>query len=73
MDLTLELTRESDEHWKAEISGMPGCAAHGPTPAQAAANAKILALRVLAERLRKDCSFSLNRISFTERMLSVAA
>ena len=49
--LTLELEREDDGRWIAEISELPGVMAYGATEREAMDRAKALALRVLAERL----------------------
>lgn len=51
MDFTLELEREDDGRWLAEVPGLPGVLAYGATPEEAQAKAQVLALRVLAERL----------------------
>jgi predicted RNase H-like HicB family nuclease len=49
----IELEREADGRWIAEIPGLPGVLAYGTTRKQAVARAKALALRVLAERLER--------------------
>jgi predicted RNase H-like HicB family nuclease len=46
----VEVEREDDGRWIAEISDMPGILAYGETPEQAVANARLLAARVSAER-----------------------
>jgi len=51
MTLTLELDRESDGRWIAEIPVLPGVLAYGQTRDQAIASAKALALHVLADRI----------------------
>jgi len=51
MNFELELEQETDGRWIAEIPEIPGVLAYGVTPLQAAAKAKALALRVLAERM----------------------
>jgi predicted RNase H-like HicB family nuclease len=48
---TIEIEREADGRWIAEIPALPGVLAYGATRDQAIARAKALALRVLAERL----------------------
>jgi predicted RNase H-like HicB family nuclease len=51
MHLKIEVEREADGHWIAEVMELPGCMAYGKTQADALAKAKALALRVLADRL----------------------
>lgn len=48
--LTVELERELDGRWIADIVAMPGVLAYGSTPGEARAYAEALALRVVAER-----------------------
>jgi predicted RNase H-like HicB family nuclease len=47
----VEMERESDGRWLAEISQLPGVMAYGATEAEARARAQALALRVVADRL----------------------
>jgi predicted RNase H-like HicB family nuclease len=51
MELTLEIEREEDGRWLAEVPQLAGVLAYGATPVEAMAKAEVLALRVLAERL----------------------
>jgi predicted RNase H-like HicB family nuclease len=51
MNLKIEVEREADGRWIAEVMQLPGCLAYGKTKADALARAKALALRVLADRL----------------------
>lgn len=51
MFLTLELDREEDGRYIAEVSDLPGVLAYGATREEAIARAQALALRVLADRL----------------------
>lgn len=51
MALTVELEREINGRWIAEIPSLPGVLAYGATEADAFAAAEALALRVLADRL----------------------
>jgi predicted RNase H-like HicB family nuclease len=48
---TVELEREDDGRWIAEIPAIPGALAYGPTEGKALAAVEALALRVLADRL----------------------
>jgi len=47
----IELEREEDGRWIAEVVDLPGVLAYGPTREQALASVQALALRVLADRL----------------------
>ena len=49
--LTIELDREEDGRYIAEVLELPGVMAYGDTEAAVIASVKALALRVLAERL----------------------
>jgi predicted RNase H-like HicB family nuclease len=51
MRFTMELDRESDGRWIAEIPDLPGVMVYGMTRDEALARAKALALRVIADRL----------------------
>ncbi len=51
MNLKIEVERETDGRWIAEVLELPGCLAYGKDRADALAKAKALALRVLADRL----------------------
>ncbi len=51
MYLTLELDREADGRYIAEVPDLPGVLAYGATEREATARAQALALRVLADRL----------------------
>lgn len=50
MNLKIEVEREADGRWIAEVMELPGCLAYGATQPDALAKAKALALRVLADR-----------------------
>ena len=51
MTLKIEVEREIDGRWIAEIVDLPGVLAYGQTPEQARARVQALALRVVADRL----------------------
>jgi predicted RNase H-like HicB family nuclease len=51
MQLTLEIEREDDGRWIAEVPDLAGVLAYGTSRDQAVARAEALALRVLADRL----------------------
>jgi predicted RNase H-like HicB family nuclease len=52
--LTIELERETDERWIAEVVELPGVLAYGNSQEEAIARAQALALRVVADRLEHD-------------------
>ena len=47
----VEIEREDDGRWIAEVVALPGVMAYGSTREDALAQAEVLALRVLADRL----------------------
>lgn len=51
MILTVELDRETDGRWLADVVDLPGVLTYGETRDQALAAAQALALRVLADRI----------------------
>lgn len=51
MNYNVELEKESDGRWLAEVPKLPGVMAYGSTSDEALAKAEALALRVLADRL----------------------
>ncbi len=51
MQLAIELEREDDGRWIAEVPALSGVLAYGQNRDQAVAKVQALALRVLAERL----------------------
>ena len=51
MQLAIELEREDDGRWIAEVPALSGVLAYGTSHDQAVAMVQALALRVLAERL----------------------
>jgi predicted RNase H-like HicB family nuclease len=48
---TIELEREDDGRWLAEVSALPGVLCYGRDRNDAVARIQALALRVIAERL----------------------
>ena len=54
MHLDVEVEREEDGRWIAEVPGLAGVLAYGDTRDQAVARAEALALRVLADRLEHE-------------------
>jgi predicted RNase H-like HicB family nuclease len=51
MNLKIEIEREDDGLWIAEVPDLPGVLCYGTTREEAVAKAEALALRVLADRL----------------------
>ena len=49
--LKIELEREEDGRWIAEVPALPGVLAYGDTEAQSRAHAVSLALRAIADRI----------------------
>ncbi|MCL2284016.1 MAG: hypothetical protein FWC26_11940 [Fibromonadales bacterium] len=73
MNFEIEFEQETDGRWIAEIPEIPGVLSYGATPLQAAAKAKALALRVLAERMENEVSIpGINSIAFTNHYEPVA-
>jgi len=51
MAMTVEVDREADGRWLAEVPELPGVMIYGETRKQAVERVQALALRVLADRL----------------------
>jgi predicted RNase H-like HicB family nuclease len=49
--LTVQLEREEDGRWIAEVLGIPGALVYGQSREEALGQAQALALRVLADRI----------------------
>ena len=49
--LKIEVEREDDGRWMAEVAALPGVHAYGQTRDEAIERTKALSLRVLADRL----------------------
>ena len=49
--MRIEIEREDDGRWIAEVSELPGVMAYGANREEAIAKAQALALRVIADRL----------------------
>ena len=48
---TVELDRETDGRWIAEISALPGALCYGSSKEEASRKVEALALRILADRI----------------------
>jgi predicted RNase H-like HicB family nuclease len=65
MTLDIEIEREEDGRWIAEVPTLPGVLAYGATKSEARAKVQALALRVLADRLEHgEADPDLMNISF---------
>lgn len=52
--LRVEIDREDDGRWFADVVDLPGVMAYGATHAEALAKAKLLALEVITDRLSRN-------------------
>lgn len=64
MKLNIELEREEDGRWLAEIMDLPGVLAYGDNRETAIARVQALALRVLAERIEHGEPPAFRNVSF---------
>jgi predicted RNase H-like HicB family nuclease len=66
MNLTVELEREADGRWIAEVRELAGVLAYGATRELAIAAAQALAFRVLADRIEhgEASADSVSRVAF---------
>ena len=64
MQLAIELEREDDGRWIAEVPDLAGVMAYGRNRDQAVAMVQALALRVLAERLEHGEAAALLSVTF---------
>ena len=51
--MKIEIEREEDGRWIAEVPDLPGVMTYGTTPDEARAKVQALALRVVADRLEQ--------------------
>ena len=65
--MKIEIEKEEDGRWIAEIPELPGIMAYGNTRKQAISKTKALALRALADRLDHD-----EKIPELKKMLEVS-
>jgi predicted RNase H-like HicB family nuclease len=65
MEFKIEVEREEDGRWIAEVLELPGTMAYGATSDEAKAKVQALALRVVADRLEHgEAGFEFMKISF---------
>lgn len=64
--LKIELEREDDGRWIAEVTDLPGVLAYGASQEEAVASVQALALRVIADRLEHgEIQSGLTSLSFS--------
>ena len=68
MTFAVEIEKEEDGRWIAEVPQIPGVMSYGRTRAEAVARAEALALRILAERIKHG-----ETSPVIEKVFSVAA
>jgi predicted RNase H-like HicB family nuclease len=56
--LKIETERENESRWIAEVPALPGVLAYGITEAEARENVKVLASKVIADRIENGESLS---------------
>lgn len=56
MNFEIEISREEDGRWIAEIPSLPGVVVYGATREEAESKVEILALRVIADRMEREHS-----------------
>ena len=68
MRLTVEISREVDGRWIADVTELPGVMCYGATQEQALMDAKGLAIRVLQDQIihREREKIALNKVQFCE-------
>ena len=64
MHLSIELDREDDGRWIAEVPELPGVLVYATSAEQAQAKAQALAVRVLADRLENGEALPFESVSF---------
>jgi predicted RNase H-like HicB family nuclease len=65
MRFSIQLARETDGRWIAEVPELPGAMVYGTTTQDAIAKVKALALRVVADRLDQgETAPDLDGVSF---------
>jgi predicted RNase H-like HicB family nuclease len=63
--MNIEIEREDDGRWIAEVAELPGVMAYGVSPEEAKTRVQALALRVVADRIENEESgHDFNSISF---------
>jgi predicted RNase H-like HicB family nuclease len=65
MRFTVEIDRETDGRWIAEIAALPGVLVYGQTRAEAIRKCQVLALRVIADRIEHGEEASTESLSLS--------
>ena len=65
MNFSVQLERETDDRWIAEVAELPGVLVYGDSTVKAQAKAQALALRVLADRLEHGEAVPFESVSFS--------
>jgi predicted RNase H-like HicB family nuclease len=65
MTFSVQVERETDGRWIAEVAELPGVLVYGDSVEQAQAKAQALALRVLADRLEHGEAVPFESVSFS--------
>lgn len=67
LEIQVEMEREADGRWIAEVPDLPGVMAYGATMEDALKSTSVLALRVIADRLENEEAPQPMRVSFVPR------
>ncbi len=73
MKLTLEIEREVDGRWIADVTDLPGVMAYGKTRARAVAAVEALALRVIADRIENGEHVLADQLQIERYQSAIAA
>src|SRR5688572_8905291 len=74
MELSIELDREEDGRWIAEVIELPGVMRYGSTREQAIMNAERLAIEVIADRIQHgELPPAAHNIMFRVQLDAIAA
>ncbi len=68
--LTIEVEREEDGRYLAEVPALPGVMVYGATESEAVPRVKALALRVLAERLEHGEAGEAQAVAMALRLMA---
>lgn len=66
MNFKVEVDREDDGRWMAEVVELPGVLVYGGSAKEAQVKAQALALRVLADRLENGEASPFESVSFAD-------
>ena len=60
--MDIEIERENDGRWVAEIAALPGCMVYGATREEAVRAVEVLVLQILLDRLNAGEETPINRM-----------